>query len=117
MSVTLERTGASRTMKSGRNEKNGRRITWLIIFAVLLGVSILASLTVGLKSLSPDSIVETLAGQSTPESHAIIFEQRIPRTLIGIACGAAPALTPIRPGSASGLRVSDCMSDPASGSI
>ena len=92
MSVTLERTGASRTMKSGRNEKNGRRITWLIIFAVLLGVSILASLTVGLKSLSPDSIVETLTGQSTPESHAIIFEQRIPRTLIGIACGAALAV-------------------------
>mgnify|MGYP000857816419 CR=1 FL=1 len=92
MSVTLERTGASRTMKSGRNEKNGRRITWLIIFAVLLGVSILASLTIGLKSLSPDSIVETLAGQSTPESHAIIFEQRIPRTLIGIACGAALAV-------------------------
>ena len=50
-------------MKSGRNEKNGRRITWLIIFAVLLGVSILASLTIGLKSLSPDSIVENLAGQ------------------------------------------------------
>ena len=53
-------------MKSGRNEKNGRRITWLIIFVVLLGVSILASLTIGLKSLSPRNHRGNVSGAISP---------------------------------------------------
>ncbi len=91
MSVTLERTGASRTMKSGRNEKRPtNNLAYYFCGSARREYSCLANYWA--KITLPETIVETLAGQSTPESHAIIFEQRIPRTLIGIACGAALAV-------------------------
>ncbi|MDQ1204459.1 iron complex transport system permease protein [Microbacterium sp. SORGH_AS 862] len=54
-----------------------------------LVAAILLSLALGANPLSPRVVLDTLAGGGTPESQYIVWQLRVPRTLAGIAAGAA----------------------------
>lgn len=93
MSVTTQRVETRVEAQSGHGSKTAIRLTYLIVFTVLLGVGIGASLLFGSNSLSAGTVIDTLRGGGTAQTHAIIFEQRIPRTILGLACGAALAVS------------------------
>ncbi|WP_245240918.1 iron chelate uptake ABC transporter family permease subunit, partial [Streptomyces spiramenti] len=55
----------------------------------VLALAVALSLLVGANSLPPPLVVETLLGGGTEESRYVVLEQRVPRTLAGLAVGAA----------------------------
>ncbi|GAB2524174.1 iron chelate uptake ABC transporter family permease subunit [Nocardiopsis aegyptia] len=57
--------------------------------AALLGAAVLLSLLVGANLLPVSTVVDTLAGGGTDESRFVVWEQRVPRTVAGLAVGAA----------------------------
>lgn len=52
-------------------------------------LALLLSLAVGANTLSPQTVLETLRGEGTTETDYIVFDLRIPRTVAGLAAGAA----------------------------
>ncbi|GAA1180823.1 iron chelate uptake ABC transporter family permease subunit [Nesterenkonia xinjiangensis] len=60
----------------------------ILLTAVLLPGALVASLAVGANPLSPDTVLATITGGGTAESHYVIFEQRLPRTAAAVAVGA-----------------------------
>lgn len=54
-----------------------------------LVAAVLLSLALGANPLSPRLVVDTFAGGGTGESQYIVWQLRVPRTLAGIAAGAA----------------------------
>lgn len=93
MSITTERAETPATALSGHGTKTAQRVTWLILFMALLGASIILSLLFGSNStITFQAVLDAFNGTANPETNAIIFEQRIPRTVMGLACGAALAV-------------------------
>ena len=93
MSTTTQRAEVPTTALSGHGAKTAQRITWLIVFAALLGASIIASLLFGSNnSISLQAVLDAFNGTASPQTSIIVFEQRIPRTIVGITCGAALAV-------------------------
>jgi iron complex transport system permease protein len=58
-------------------------------FALLLLLAIIASLALGEAMLSPAEILSAIRGTSNETSRIIIFDIRIPRTIVGASVGAA----------------------------
>ncbi len=68
----------------------GKRLAFLFQFAVLLwgcGVSLLFG-----SNLPPDQVLAVFNGTASEQAQTIVMEQRIPRTLVGLAIGAALAV-------------------------
>lgn len=59
-----------------------------LVPALLMPVALLASLAVGANPLSPDLVVDTLAGGGTEESRFVVLDQRVPRTVAAVVVGA-----------------------------
>jgi len=94
LSTTTQRAEVPTTALSGHGAKTAQRITWLIVFAALLGASIIASLLFGSNnSISLQAVLDAFNGTASPQTSIIVFEQRIPRTIVGITCGACAHLT------------------------
>lgn len=56
----------------------------LLAFVVLLG------LAVGSRAIGPGTVIDALLGHGGPSNdHSVVLDQRLPRTLIGLAVGAA----------------------------
>ncbi|MGV9316088.1 FecCD family ABC transporter permease [Streptomyces sp. NPDC003691] len=55
----------------------------------VLVVAIVASLLVGANPLSPATVLDTLRGGGGDESRFVVWDQRVPRTIAGLAVGAA----------------------------
>ena len=55
----------------------------------VLGLSVVASVLVGANPLAPTAVADALLGRGTPESHFVVWEQRIPRTVAGLVVGGA----------------------------
>jgi len=60
-------------------------------FALLLFLAIIASLALGEAMLSPAEILSAILGTSNETSRIIIFDIRMPRTIVGASVGAALA--------------------------
>ena len=75
-----------------QGRKLGRRLAWLALLALLLVVTVVASLLFGSNNLPPDQVVGVLTGKASEEARTIVMEQRVPRTLVGIIVGAALAI-------------------------
>ncbi|WP_318247850.1 FecCD family ABC transporter permease [Microbacterium esteraromaticum] len=54
-----------------------------------LAVAVLLSLLIGANPLSPSALLAALNGAGTPETSFVLFDLRVPRTLVGLAAGAA----------------------------
>ncbi|MFH8585284.1 FecCD family ABC transporter permease [Streptomyces celluloflavus] len=68
------------------------RTTGLLLGLVLLAVVVLASLAIGTRQIPLHDVWSALISPSGTENDAIVRQLRLPRTLIGIAAGAALGL-------------------------
>lgn len=66
-----------------------RRLLGVSVLAVALIAAVTLSLLVGANPLSVDALLDTLAGNGTPETAYVLYDLRIPRTAVGLAAGAA----------------------------
>ncbi|CAL4859141.1 iron chelate uptake ABC transporter family permease subunit [Microbacterium sp. MM2322] len=67
----------------------GRRILGVgVVLATLVAV-VVASLALGANPLSPNAVVDALAGHGTRETAFVVWDLRVPRTLVGLVAGAA----------------------------
>ncbi|MBF0808414.1 iron ABC transporter permease [Rothia nasimurium] len=69
-----------------------QRYLVLTVCAILLGLSLMLSLRFGSNSLESQDIWAALSGDSSSPAYTIVWEQRIPRTLLALVCGAALAV-------------------------
>jgi iron complex transport system permease protein len=76
-----------------RHPGSARRASGLVLLGAVLGAAVLVSLAVGSRSISFGVVVESL-WSFDPElvDHLIVRELRLPRTVVGIAVGAALAI-------------------------
>ncbi|WP_066904996.1 iron chelate uptake ABC transporter family permease subunit [Millisia brevis] len=80
---------ADRSARNGVAATNGRRVVgWLVALAVLVGVCIL-SLVVGAKDIPFATIWDALFSDAYPDERIILWDMRIPRTVLGVIAGAA----------------------------
>ncbi|MEL0630445.1 Fe(3+)-siderophore ABC transporter permease [Psychromonas aquatilis] len=82
--------------KHNNNAAHGNRYFWLFSCLTLLCLIMIASLCIGAKPLSVETIYDVLKGQDQGLANIIIYEGRLPRTLtglfVGMALGVAGAL-------------------------
>ncbi|AZS43182.1 FecCD family ABC transporter permease [Microbacterium oleivorans] len=67
----------------------GRGILGTGVVAVILVVAVIASLALGANPLAPPAVIDALAGRGTTETAFVVWDLRVPRTLVGIVAGAA----------------------------
>lgn len=65
------------------------RAAGLVLVLVALGFAMLLSLAVGARSIPLSTVLDVLAARDGSDSAFVVWELRIPRTLIGVAVGAA----------------------------
>ncbi|GAB4083671.1 iron chelate uptake ABC transporter family permease subunit [Myceligenerans cantabricum] len=82
-----------------RTPDRARRRTLILLGLVAaLGATVLASLALGVRDIHPADVWDALTGWATgtplpdDQDHRVVVEQRLPRTAVGIAAGAALAL-------------------------
>ncbi|QQC59119.1 iron chelate uptake ABC transporter family permease subunit [Rothia kristinae] len=69
-----------------------RRVLWLMAAAVLLVATIAASIAFGSHALPAREVWAALTGHGEGQAATIVTQQRLPRTLLGIMCGASLAV-------------------------
>lgn len=69
-------------------------LRWALTGAlVVVGAAVAASLGLGVQDLAPSSVVDALLGRPTGAEAAAVVSSRVDRTVIGLAVGAAIALS------------------------
>lgn len=68
-----------------------RPLLWAVAVAVL-GAAVLLSLFLGARTIGPGTTLEALLAAGGSRDHTIVRELRLPRTLLGLAVGAALAV-------------------------
>ncbi|MEN3608748.1 iron ABC transporter permease [Plantactinospora sp. ZYX-F-223] len=74
------------------SRRGGRRVAVTAAVAVLLVLTVLASLALGSKPLAPTQVWHALVAPDGAEASTIVRELRVPRTLLGLVVGPALAL-------------------------
>jgi iron complex transport system permease protein len=64
-----------------------RRVRPLAIGAAVLGLVVVASLALGARDLDPVAVVRALAGMESSSDAVVVWQLRMPRTLLAIAVG------------------------------
>lgn len=67
----------------------GRRILGVGVVALILAVAVIASLALGANPLAPSAVIDALAGRGTSETAFVVWDLRVPRTVVGLVAGAA----------------------------
>jgi iron complex transport system permease protein len=78
-----------RTVAPATQARAGTRAAWLVVAVLVVLTTVALSVLVGANPLTPRTVLDTLLGDGTAESHFVVWEQRIPRTAAGLAVGAA----------------------------
>lgn len=65
-----------------------RSLGLVVMVAVLAAVCVL-SIMIGAKAIAPGDVVRALFTESSSHDHAVIWDLRLPRTLVGVVAGAA----------------------------
>lgn len=91
--------GSSNTGAVGRRERGDSphrlavRVTGLIVAAVVLVLTAVASLAIGNRGIDPVTVINALTAYDDADPlHLMVRELRVPRTFLGIAVGAALAV-------------------------
>ncbi len=95
--ATPEAAGAQqprrrRPSRSALAETRITRLAGLAVLAVVLLGVVLVSIAAGAKAIPFDAVVDALRHAGTSTDHQIVRELRVPRTLLGLAAGAALGL-------------------------
>ncbi|SDG85425.1 iron ABC transporter permease [Microbacterium sp. 77mftsu3.1] len=67
----------------------GRGILSVGVVAATLAVAVIASLALGANPLAPPAVIDALAGRGTRETSFVVWDLRVPRTVVGLIAGAA----------------------------
>ncbi|MFF2045039.1 FecCD family ABC transporter permease [Kitasatospora sp. NPDC058170] len=88
---TLSKPAPARTAPAPRRRAGtARRTAWLLGSLVLLALLALAGIAVGARSVAPGQVLHVLLNhEPASEDWIVVHHSRIPRTLLGIAVGAA----------------------------
>lgn len=69
---------------------SSRRLAGIVALGVILGCAVILSLMVGAKSIPAATVIDALINADPSETnHLIVRELRVPRTIVGLAVGAA----------------------------
>ncbi|MEV4756603.1 iron ABC transporter permease [Micromonospora sp. NPDC049559] len=79
-------------MPRTRRRGTRRRLTIVAAAALLLGLAVLASFALGSKPLAPGQVWHALVAPDGGEASIIVRQLRLPRTVLGLAVGAALAV-------------------------
>ena len=71
---------------------NARRLLGLVIALALLVVTIFASILVGARGISAQTVLESAFAYTGSTEHLIVWELRVPRTVVGLLVGPALGL-------------------------
>ena len=74
---------------AGTRRTGAATLWWFLLAVAILFAAVLASVLVGANPLPPGTVLDTLRGGGTNESHFVVWEQRVPRTVAGLGVGAA----------------------------
>lgn len=69
--------------------RSARPALAVVALLVVLALAVLLSLAVGAVALSPTTVWQALTERSDLPEHAIVWDGRVPRTLLGLVAGAA----------------------------
>ncbi|MEE2522612.1 iron chelate uptake ABC transporter family permease subunit [Pseudarthrobacter sp. J75] len=87
--TAVEPLPASTGVKPGAVRRGKWRLLLLLVALVALAGAALLSLAVGAKSIPMSSVIEAFVSYADTVDHAIVLENRLPRTLLGIGAGMA----------------------------
>jgi iron complex transport system permease protein len=87
---------ARRPRRTGPGARRSRRIGFLLVLLLLLGLAVLASIAVGAKAIPLGHVWDAIWSPAATEDDLVVRTLRLPRTalgiLVGIALGVAGAL-------------------------
>ncbi|MEU7180498.1 MULTISPECIES: FecCD family ABC transporter permease [Streptomyces] len=92
MTAVAGALGPAAQVPAPPGRRTALRTTGLLLGLVLLAVVVLASLAIGTRQIPLHDVWSALISPSGTENDAIVRQLRLPRTLIGIAAGAALGL-------------------------
>ena len=75
--------------RPGVAQTNATRLLWLLVAIGVLVAVLVASIAVGSKDIPVTTVLDALFAYDDSDDHAIIQALRVPRTLMGLAVGAA----------------------------
>ena len=75
--------------RPGVAQTNATRLLWLLVAIGVLVAVLVASIAVGSKDIPVSTVFDALFAYDDSDDHAIIQALRVPRTLMGLAVGAA----------------------------
>lgn len=83
------RSAPDNSNQTGR-QSSGRRLMGIVAISVVLGCAVVLSLMVGAKPIPAATVIDALINVDPSETnHLIVRELRVPRTIVGLAVGAA----------------------------
>lgn len=78
-----------RQARAGLARTRAQRGMWLVACSLLLGLVVLASVTVGSKHIAMDTVMQAVLRPDSSNDHLIVRQFRLPRTVLGLLAGAA----------------------------
>ncbi|QDZ13045.1 iron chelate uptake ABC transporter family permease subunit [Devosia ginsengisoli] len=75
--------------RPGVAQSNATRLAWLLLAIAVLVAVLVASIAVGSKDIPVSTVLDALFAYDDSDDHAIVQALRVPRTLMGLAVGAA----------------------------
>lgn len=87
-------SGRTGSLAAGRRPapSRARRATGLLLAGGVLALVVLASLALGARDIAPGVVLGALVDPTGSTDHAVVLDQRLPRTVVGLAAGAALGL-------------------------
>ncbi len=67
----------------------GVRALGLLALLTVLGLAVIASLAIGARAIAPLEVLQILLGQDTGQNTVVVYQLRLPRTLIAIVAGTS----------------------------
>lgn len=89
VAVTSHDQARQEEKRPGVAQTNATRLFWLLIALGVLVLVLLTSIAVGSKQIPISTVLDALFAYDDSDDHAIIQALRLPRTLMGLAVGAA----------------------------
>ncbi|NYH80542.1 iron complex transport system permease protein [Actinopolyspora biskrensis] len=81
-----------RTPVDRLSNRRRRRLIGIALLGTLLLASCVLSILIGAKLISPDAVLRALLSTTRTENHVIVYDLRIPRTIVGVLAGSALGL-------------------------
>ena len=90
--MTVRNAAPSDRPPPARTGGPARRWTGLLVLVAALAAAVAASFAIGAQPIPPGEVVRALVGPDGSEPALIVWELRVPRTLLGVAVGGALGL-------------------------